>query len=112
MKSKPQVKQTLLILIAVTLTAATVYFFCSQGYGKVSRRTYDMATAIYGACLAKSEIRVDKIQRLLSDDDTDSPEISPRERKWIDNIIRKAKNGNWESAAKAAKQIMEDQVER
>ncbi|MDB4778365.1 hypothetical protein OAG68_02805 [bacterium] len=112
MKTQPQGKHTILILIAVALAAGAVYFLCNQGYGKVSRRTYDMATAIYGACLARSENRVDKIQQLLSQDTAETSDMSIRERKWLNNIIQKAKNGNWESAAKAAKRIMEDQVVR
>lgn len=100
------------ILAVILVAAASIFLISNQGYGKVSRESYDMATAIYGACLAKSEIRLQKIEQLIHINNRTAPDpMTDRERKWLKSIIQKAKNGNWESAANSARRMMEDQIE-
>lgn len=101
-------------LLAIFLIAtASIYLIANRGYGKVSRESYDMATAIYGACLAKSEPRVEKVEQLiLASDGSANDPMTKQERQWLIGIIQKAKNGNWDSAANSARRIMEDQIER
>lgn len=78
------------------------------GYGEVSKQTYDFATALYPACLAKSEERVEKVEALL-DDETRTDQMSEEELGWIRDIVSQAKAGKWESAAAAAKRMLKDQ---
>ena len=80
------------------------------GYGSVSDRAYEYSTATYSACLAKSTERLDRIEEMLSAEGTEST-MEPHEVVWIEKIIDEARSGNWESAAKSARRMMEDQVE-
>jgi hypothetical protein len=49
---------------------------------------------------------------LESDGSGDQPlQISAEERKWLDAMIATARDGRWESAAKSARRMMEDQVQ-
>lgn len=101
------------IAAIILVVAASIYLLTNRGYGKVSRETYDVATAIYSACLSKSEPRIEKIeQMMLERDETVEDPMTDQERRWLDSIIQKARNGYWESAAKDARQIMEDQTNR
>lgn len=100
------------LLIAVLM--AGLIIFLNRGYGKVSHEAYQMATAIYGACLSESEPRIQKIQRLLNqgNETFDMTKISSHEKRWLDDIIQQAHEGQWAEAASAAKQIMEAQNNR
>ena len=64
-------------------------------------------------CLAKSDARLESIEGLL-DEDADrehTPGVSQDERRWLESMIQTARDGDWESAAKSARRMMEDQVE-
>ena len=102
-------KQTLLpCVILMGIVVATALIWSNQGYGKVSAHAYELSKAIYGACLSRSEERIEKIEFLLTN--TDTSKISKRELKWLGQITQQAKEGNWESASLAAKEILDDQI--
>lgn len=102
------------------------WMWLNAGYGKISYPAYQTATALYGACLAKSDARVAKVRRLISrtstsdgaDDneagpaDLDLSKITYQEHAWLRSIITQAENGRWEAAAAAAKQMMDEQIVR
>jgi hypothetical protein len=48
------------------------------------------------------------VEELLNESDEAS--LPPNEAIWLDQIIKIARSGNWEYAAKKAKRMMEDQV--
>lgn len=103
--------------LAVTIVVALCWSIFFRGYGEVSQPTYDFALALYGACLAKNETRIDKIElAILAVGKGDSKGmgnvIPSREITWLHRIIAKARNAQWESAAREAQQIMEAQVGR
>lgn len=120
------------LLRNVVFTFATVVIFAvgwlyiNADYGEVSYPAYQAATALYGACLAKSETRVAKIQTLIepagaleveernknSNDSLGLTKITDQERAWLQSIITKAEDGRWDAAAAAAKQMMVDQIDR
>ncbi len=100
----------LAIIVVIGLAVVAMGFFFNRGYGKVSPRTYECATALYGACLAKSEERIAKVEALFDEPDTE--EIPSTERVWLERIIEQAKRGEWKKASAAARRMMEDQVER
>lgn len=79
-------------------------------YGSRFQRENKSKRAIYGACLGKSEQRIDKIEELL--DDPSNAEVPSHERKWLDSIIRNARAENWEAAAQKARSMMEDPAQR
>ena len=96
---------------AVAVGVVVVFWLRSGGYGEVSPQTYQFSKALYSACQSKSEERLNRIEALLDEaDESDETRLPPRERKWIEAIIRRARNGNWESATKQAHRMMSDQV--
>jgi len=100
------------ILLAVGLLVIVgIYLSTGRGYGKVTDRSYKVATALYGACLSKSEERLEKVSLLIVDDEGVDEPIPSHERAWLEAIVEQAQDGNWESAAKSSKRMMEDQVE-
>ena len=100
-------------MIAIFLVlAVVVYLWVNNGYGKVSPKTYELSKALYGACLAKSDERIEKVDLILSAESArGGVEITRQEKAWLNRIIRKARNGKWEAAAKSSRRMMEDQVE-
>ena len=48
------------------------------------------------------------VDKLL--DESDDLSLPSNERIWIEKIIKLARSGDWKSAAKKAKRMMEDQV--
>ena len=97
------------LIVVVIVVALT--FFLDRGYGKVSREAYQVATALYGACLSKSAPRIEKIQELLHDGglEFDATSISPQEKRWLQDVVQQAQESQWASAAAAAKRMMVDQ---
>ena len=100
-------------ILGVMLIGTVIMVWTSQGYGKVSPRAYEVSTALYGACLAKSDARLESIENLLDEDADreDTPGVSENERRWLESMIRTARDGDWKSAANSARRMMEDQVE-
>lgn len=115
MSSNSGGKTILGVVIAVVIVGVSIFYFADRGYGKVSSGTYDVASALYAACLAKSDERLNRIELLLNGGDEDSPgekpELTEKEAEWLSRIIRTARGGKWEKAARSARRIMEDQVE-
>jgi len=96
-------------VLFLALIVGGIVYWCTAGYGKVSPDAYEVAKALYGTCLSESDQRLEMVSSLL-DDDEDSLEVTARERDWLESMIEKAKDGNWKSAAKSARRMMEDQV--
>ena len=97
-----------LLSFLVAILLAGSFFWLYQGYGEVSPRTYQISKAIYSACLKKSHDHLAKVEELLNESDEAS--LPTNEAIWLDQIIKIARSGNWDSAAKKAKRMMEDQV--
>lgn len=110
---KPRAWIAIASTVAVLATALLIFALLNRGYGKVSPKAYQLAKALYSTCKAQDERRLDKVEAILNEEETLSEnQVTAREKRWLSRIIQKARNGNWESAAKAARRMMEDQVER
>ena len=95
------------MLAGVVLLVGFGWLNC--GYGEVSPLTYEYSKALYSACLNKNEEHLSKVDELLaSNNATDLP---VKERQWINALVAEARDGDWQAAAKKARQIMEDQVQ-
>jgi len=88
-----------ILLAIVLLVGIGIYLSTGRGYGKVSDRSYKVATALYSACLSKSEARLEAVSKLIVDDESGEQPIPSHEREWLTSIIEQAQDGNWESAA-------------
>lgn len=97
------------VFLVVTI-AVSIFWLGGRGYGKVDRQTYEIAKATYGVCLAKDKTRLKRVEELLENEET-IRDIPPHELRWLEQMIAKARNGKWTSAAKLARRMMEDQVE-
>jgi len=104
-------KWVLLAIGLLVMVTIGIYLSVGRGYGKVSDRSYKVATALYGACLSKNEARLEAVSKLIVDDEGADESIPSHEREWLTSIVEQAQDGNWESAAKSSKRMMEDQVE-
>jgi hypothetical protein len=112
MKNQPLVLTSLVVL---ALLVAGIVYYGNSGYGKVSADAYEIAKALYGTCLAESDERLNRVALLLDEPD-DAPdseplEITEKERRWLNSILKQAREGDWKSAASSARRMMEDQVE-
>lgn len=96
-------------LLGVVTILLIVYTF-SRGYGKISDNAYKLATATYGACMARSVERINRAESLLENERFRSG-ISNQELNWFKKIFADARNDRWRQAARAARHMMEDQVE-
>ena len=99
-------KLVLTSVAALVIALVVSIWWLNRGYGEVSRQTYEFSMALYSACQSKSEERLSGIEKLLSEA-SESPE---NERRWIEAIISRARDDNWESATNHARRMMEDQV--
>ena len=97
------------IVLLIGVIAFVVYWFSQESYGKISDNAYQLATATFGACKAKSVERLDKIDELL-EDESFSSQMTKQEIAWFTKLIDRARNGNWEGAAKSAEQMMKEQI--
>jgi len=103
-------KKILFSFVGLLLLVAVVVWFSNRGYGKVSDDSWQVAKAICGACMEKSETRIEKVEALLADP-AGELEISDQERLWLQQMIDKGKDGQWGVAAKWARQMMKEQVD-
>ena len=94
----------------LALVVGGVFYWSTGGYGEVSPDAYKVATALYGTCLSKNEARLDSVTEMLDGDHEQSLEITPTERDWLESMVRTARDGSWNSAAKSARRMMEDQI--
>lgn len=82
----------------------------SDRYGPISKNAYQLATATYGACMAKSPDRIERVDALLNDESFIAG-MSKKEIGWFRDILADANRQNWDDAAKQAKLMIEEQVE-
>jgi len=92
-----------------TLTIVLI-LFSGCGYPDVSERTYEISKALYSACNRQSVEHLAKIEKAISNA-SKSEEISAQESKWLNQIIKTARDGDWKSATAESRKLMEDQIE-
>ena len=79
------------------------------GYGIVSPKAYQFATAIYSVANLQSAQRLASIGPQVKAAH-DAHELTNQEYAWLQEILDQARKGNWEAAQTAARRMMEDQV--
>ena len=94
------------------LVLLVVSFFvigCNQ-YGEVSPKAYQISSALYSVCNRKDESRLGSVEQLIADAAT-AEELSSSEHDWLLAIVEAGRGGNWDSAAKDARRMMEEQIQ-
>lgn len=94
------------LLLAASFTA----WLLLRGYGELSPKAYAYAKALYSICNLKDEKRLPKVESMIAES-LKKGEISERERDWLQDVIDRARDGDWETALSRARRMMEDQVE-
>ena len=97
-------------LFLPALAAATIGFVGGCGYPKVSSRTYEIAKALYAVCNREQSDKLESVVALINDSLHDGS-ISTAESRWLRAVIEQARAGEWESATRETRQILEDQIE-
>lgn len=99
-------------LIAATLALLCVGAIvgCSK-YGRTSEQGYKYATALYSVCNLEDAQRLEKLQEMVAAD-LESGAITTQEARWIESVVEHAADGDWETAKRKSRKLMEDQLER
>lgn len=93
----------------VLLTALALIGGC--GSRDVSPLAYEYAKALYSVTNRQDRDGLERIQAQLQQRQSDGS-LSAAESDWLNKIVSAAASGDWEAANQAARQVMEDQVER
>jgi len=93
------------------IVACLILCFCGCGYGKVGDKAYGYARALYTVCNLKNPERLVKVETQLQQA-TVGHDFSEREKQWLLDIVSQAKRNQWETAAKSARRMISDQIER
>ena len=97
-------------MILCLACSCAVFLSGCGGYGEVSPRAYQSATAVFSICNRRDADRIPIILGLIANA-RDNAEITEQEAKWLRDILSQAQRGDWEKALKQARRLMEDQVQ-
>ena len=97
---------------AIVMAIGLVLYWAFSGYGRVGQPAYELASAAYATILTRDKARLETLEKLLENPTSDShrPEITPRERKWLQQIISDARRGNWDRARTQARRLLDAQA--
>ncbi|KAA1260336.1 hypothetical protein LF1_28750 [Rubripirellula obstinata] len=95
-----------LIGIGVVLGLILLWWFWPQK-DKISDSEYEVAIALYRVCNQANDEGLARIETLIADAEGAEPdkEVSP-----LRSIVEMAKLGQWKDAARACREIMDNQV--
>ncbi|TWU15251.1 hypothetical protein [Allorhodopirellula heiligendammensis] len=99
-------KATLIVLVAIAMLS--LWWFWPQKV-TLSPSEYDIAMALYRVCNQSSNEGLAQVEALLVADKAahDAGDESP-----LAPIIATAKAGDWQTAAKACRRVLDDQIVR
>lgn len=95
------------LLIAVIIA---VIVLANRGYGKVGTKTYEYAMALYSITNRRDRTRLDKLAEMI-DESKSEGDVTDKEARWLRQIVEKAREDEWETAASQARRMMDDQIE-
>ena len=102
--------RTIVASVAV-ICLGIAWLFFSGSYGETSDRAYDHAMALISACNLKDVERVQRIQSTIAADE-ESQTLAAKEARWLNGIIDQALKGEWETASRQVRKLMNAQVKR
>lgn len=98
-------------LVLRGVLAWTVFSMAGCGYGKVGDQAYGYARALYTVCNLKNPERLAKLESQLQQASVGEG-LSEKEKRWLMDIVSLAKRERWDAAARSARRMVSDQVER
>jgi hypothetical protein len=97
-------------LVALSILLVVAYFFFgNRDYGEVSDKAYEFATALYSVCNRQDASKLAGIESLLASAQSNDS-LSSEEADMLQEILQKAKSGDWAIAASETRSLMVDQV--
>ncbi|WP_417738854.1 hypothetical protein [Rosistilla oblonga] len=109
-KSETSLPQFGLGIVAVAMVAAGLWWWMRPP-APLSENGYDLTIALYRVCNQRSDEGLQRIEQLL-DESRSTGEASDPSHGIVAAIVAQAKAGDWESAARASRRALEDQVKR
>ena len=79
------------------------------GYDEISPQAYEYSKALYSICNRSDQARLEQFAAQLASAE-EKQELTSTEAAWLNNIVATAQSGDWPSATKEARQLMEDQI--
>ena len=79
------------------------------GYGEVSSGAYEYAKALYSISNRRASDRLDQVSDQIQSA-RESGELSEQEAGWLNDIVSDARARQWESASRASRRMLQDQV--
>lgn len=78
---------------------------------ELSEHGYDLTIALYRVCNQRSEEGLENVEHLLNESIASAGAVDPSHA-VVAAVIAQAKSGDWQAAARACRQALEDQVQR
>ncbi|MBW3600662.1 MAG: hypothetical protein KY475_25790 [Planctomycetes bacterium] len=99
----------LLSAAVVVAMIAGVVWLMNRPYGETSSEGYQYAMALLSACNQQDAARLEKISAMM-EESLRQGELQPTEAKWLTAIIDDAHAGDWDTASREVRRLMEDQL--
>lgn len=96
------------IVLVAALAFISLWWMWPQKVA-LSQSEYDIAMALYRVCNQSSDEGLAKVEALLAEDENAGPNGNGSS---LQPIIATAKSGQWKAAAKACRQVLDDQIVR
>lgn len=91
-----------------TLGLLLAWGLAGCGYPSISTSAFELAKALDNLCNLKATEQLPQARRMI-DEQTTAGALSPRESKWLLEIVKTAEEGNWEAAAAQTRRMLVDQ---
>ncbi len=93
----------------VWLVTLSVLVAGCGGYGSISPTAYEYAKALFSITNRRADGKLDEVAAQIEATRV-AGKLSDQEARWLSDIVDDSRNGRWEAANKAARQMMEDQI--
>jgi len=100
MKGRALSKTILLLVLCVG---------CSD-YQGISPTAYQYAKALYSVANRQRTEKLERVSDLITESQQQG-EITSQEAAWLEGIIDDAREGEWQTAQREARRMMDDQIE-
>ena len=91
------------------LLALCLCIGCSD-YQGISPTAYQYAKALYSVTNRQRTEKLERVSDLITESQQQG-EITSQEAAWLEGIIDDAREGEWQTAQREARRMMDDQVE-
>lgn len=85
-------------------------FVAGCGYGPVSKRGYEIATALHSAIARQDTEAIARIAEAIKRD-SDGGQLAGDEAAWLGEIVAEASAEDWKEAERAARKLLQDQAD-